>query len=103
MDCSVARLSELPIGRPVRVTAEGHAFAVVRTGHEVHVLDDECPHRGASLGQGTLEGGALVCPLHRWSFRISTGRGLGIAASTFVRRFDSRVDGDEVIVDLPVR
>jgi phenylpropionate dioxygenase-like ring-hydroxylating dioxygenase large terminal subunit len=29
---------------------------------------DECPHRGARLSQGWLEGGDLVCAYHGWSF-----------------------------------
>jgi hypothetical protein len=30
------------------------------------VLDAFCPHLGAHLGQGRVEGDALVCPFHAW-------------------------------------
>jgi 3-ketosteroid 9alpha-monooxygenase subunit A len=35
---------------------------------QVHVLDAFCPHMGADLGQGVVEGNSLVCPFHSWSW-----------------------------------
>ncbi|MBI4818766.1 MAG: Rieske (2Fe-2S) protein [Deltaproteobacteria bacterium] len=96
----IARLSELQDETPARVSTPRGVCAVVRVGREVHVLDDTCPHRGGSLGQGSFEAGVIVCPLHRWAFRVDTGRGVGIAAATFVERFPVEVVGDEVISEL---
>jgi nitrite reductase/ring-hydroxylating ferredoxin subunit len=31
-----------------------------------HVLDAHCPHLGAHLGAGRVDGDALVCPFHGW-------------------------------------
>lgn len=33
---------------------------------EVHVLDAYCPHMGADLSLGDVEGDSLVCPFHNW-------------------------------------
>jgi phenylpropionate dioxygenase-like ring-hydroxylating dioxygenase large terminal subunit len=33
-----------------------------------HVLDAHCPHMGAHLGGGTVEGDELQCPYHGWRF-----------------------------------
>jgi phenylpropionate dioxygenase-like ring-hydroxylating dioxygenase large terminal subunit len=32
------------------------------------VLDAACPHRGANLADGRIEGGCLSCPYHGWRF-----------------------------------
>ncbi len=32
------------------------------------IFSDRCPHRGASLTLGHLEGGCLRCPFHGWKF-----------------------------------
>ena len=55
--------------RPVAVTLLGEPLVAVRrpTG-EVAVYVDECPHRGAPLSLGRLEGDELVCAFHGWRF-----------------------------------
>ena len=38
------------------------------------VLLGRCPHANGPLGRGWIEEGEAVCPLHRWRFKLSTGR-----------------------------
>lgn len=33
---------------------------------ELHVIDGYCPHMGADLGEGTIEGDTVACPFHGW-------------------------------------
>jgi phenylpropionate dioxygenase-like ring-hydroxylating dioxygenase large terminal subunit len=33
-----------------------------------HVLDAHCPHMGAHLGGGSVDGSTLQCPYHRWRY-----------------------------------
>lgn len=40
----------------------------------VHALDNSCPHNGASLASGQLEGRFLRCPAHGLRFDVTTGR-----------------------------
>jgi len=35
---------------------------------EVAILDGYCPHMGADLGQGCVEGNSVVCPFHHWKW-----------------------------------
>lgn len=37
----------------------------------VHAWADQCPHRGAKLSLGRIEGGRLECPYHGWQFAAS--------------------------------
>jgi phenylpropionate dioxygenase-like ring-hydroxylating dioxygenase large terminal subunit len=42
-----------------------------------HVLDAFCPHLGAHLGDGRVEGEVLVCPFHAWKWN-GAGECVGI-------------------------
>ena len=37
------------------------------------MLDDECPHQGASLGLGVALRGDVTCPWHAFHFSLSDG------------------------------
>jgi len=67
-------LDELPAdgGGLVREVA-GRRLAVFRGEAGVHVLDDECPHQGASLGLGVARDGEVACPWHSLHFRLTDG------------------------------
>ena len=47
-----------------------------------------------------LEDGEVVCPLHRWRFRLSTGRCTSVRGES-VHRFDHRVEDGRVWVRVP--
>jgi vanillate O-demethylase monooxygenase subunit len=54
---------------PVPVTLLGEPLVVVRHPNGVvAAFADECPHRGAPLSLGRLEGEELVCAFHGWRF-----------------------------------
>ncbi len=36
--------------------------------YQVHILDAYCPHMGADMAKGTVEGNNLVCPFHHWQW-----------------------------------
>ncbi len=57
------------IDAPLAVTLLGEPLVVMRrpTG-EIAAFIDECPHRGAPLSLGRLEGSELVCAYHGWRF-----------------------------------
>jgi nitrite reductase/ring-hydroxylating ferredoxin subunit len=47
--------------------------AVFQAGETWLALSDRCPHAGGSLGQGWIDDGEVVCPLHQWRFRLKDG------------------------------
>jgi len=53
---------------PFAATLLGVPLVMVRRGGAVSVYLDECPHRGAPLSLGTVEGDELVCAYHGWRF-----------------------------------
>ena len=69
----VCALSDLREGEPKALMSGGRNLALVRVADTVHAFDGICPHRGASLGEGFLNDGCLVCPWHGWQFDLQTG------------------------------
>ncbi|KXU86836.1 ring-hydroxylating oxygenase subunit alpha [Caballeronia megalochromosomata] len=71
----VALVEELPAERPVKaVRLMGQDFVVFKDEQGRYgMLDRDCPHRGADLAAGRLEGGGLRCAFHGWLFD-ATGR-----------------------------
>ncbi len=56
--------------------AAGGRLCVARLGGEIAVMDNACPHHEGPLGQGMVEDGRVVCPLHGWAFDVKTGEAL---------------------------
>lgn len=69
----VARSQDLDRPRPA--TLLGEELVVFRTDEgEPAVLSSRCPHRGANLSLGWVEGETVACPYHGWRWRGSDGR-----------------------------
>lgn len=94
----VARLADLPDERPAAAEADGIDLVVVRRGDEVHVFEGRCPHRGALLADGRVEGPDLICGVHGWDYRIDTGISAYNPAERIHKFAATVVDGD-VLVD----
>jgi nitrite reductase/ring-hydroxylating ferredoxin subunit len=64
----ILRSSELA-NTPVRVQRFGEVLAVWRdSAGRPNVIQDRCPHRGASLSLGKIRDKGLSCPYHGWTF-----------------------------------
>lgn len=57
----------------------GEDLVLWRSGNQIHVWQDFCPHRGARLSLGWVEGDTLVCPYHGFQYN-SEGRCVRIPA-----------------------
>lgn len=51
-------------------------IAVFRTENQLFAIEGRCPHKGASLGNGAVDGCTVTCPWHDWKFDLKTGSGL---------------------------
>jgi len=94
----VARVDEVRGAGPHAVAAGERDVVLVRTPAGLRAYEGRCPHRGALLGEGELEGGVLVCRNHRWRFEVETGKrdgGPECLATCAVRE-----EGGEILVDV---
>jgi nitrite reductase/ring-hydroxylating ferredoxin subunit len=67
---------------------------------QYHAIDDSCPHQGASLAGGKLEGRALQCPAHGLRFDLATGCLAGVP-SVRVAVYPIHIEEGKVYLDLP--
>jgi glutamate synthase domain-containing protein 2/nitrite reductase/ring-hydroxylating ferredoxin subunit len=70
---AVCRLDEIVDGRGLVRHVNGAEVAVMRDGATAFAIGNLCPHRGGQLGDGRVEDGRAVCPLHGWDFDLRTG------------------------------
>ena len=90
---------------------------VVRSDRRFFALRDICPHQGAPLSAGKLDGTALpcrpgeeisygrmgeilTCPWHGWQFDLASGRALIEPDRFRVRIYPVHVAGGRVVVQM---
>ena len=83
----VAANNQIAEGRVTTILINNKKVCVAHTAEGFFAVQDKCPHNGASLGNGfCTKKGSVVCPVHRYSFDLKTGRatsGGGDAARTY--------------------
>jgi 3-phenylpropionate/trans-cinnamate dioxygenase ferredoxin subunit len=110
---AVARTSEIPCGERRIVTVRGHSIGVFNVNGEFYALLNRCPHQGAELCKGVLQGDVasdrpgelrfdggtrlLRCPWHGWEFDIKTGRSYFDPKRTRVRAYPTSVEAGGAI------
>ena len=55
------------------VFIQGRSVAVFNVDGEIYAVENSCPHNGASLAGGQIEGRLLQCPAHGLRFDVATG------------------------------
>lgn len=61
--------------------------ALFRVGTSLVAIEDLCPHAGASLSFGSLDGSVLTCPGHGSQFDLTTGERVRGPADAGIRRY----------------
>jgi nitrite reductase/ring-hydroxylating ferredoxin subunit len=66
-----------------------------------HAYQARCPHQGASLAEGELDGGRLTCTAHRWQFDARSGHGVN-PKSARLKCFPVHVVERKVLIEVEV-
>lgn len=99
---TVAKTGEIPDGTGRAFPVRGTMVAVFFVDGEYSAINDFCPHMGASLAEGHVEEGAVMCPWHAWSFCIREGTWLDAKDSPVrAARYEVKIVGDEIQVAVP--
>ncbi len=97
---TVARVGDIPSGSGKTVDVNGVWIALFNVEGTYYAIDNTCPHAGGPLGEGHLDGVAVDCPWHGWSFNVTTGERVGNPNFTVACCHVRVVDG-QVQVALP--
>ena len=64
-------------GKPFikKVKAGGKTLCLVGFENKIYALSAKCPHAGGDLTAGWCKEGKLICPVHRYSYNLETGKG----------------------------
>jgi toluene monooxygenase system ferredoxin subunit len=81
------------------VVVAGKPILLAHVGGRVCAYEDRCPHQAVRLSEGQLDRNLLRCAAHGWTFDLSSGFGVNPEQAR-LRRYEVRVDGDDVFVDL---
>ena len=95
---AVCRVEDVAEGKALAVEVDGLRIAVFNDGGQFHALLGRCPHASGPMGRGWVEDGEAVCPLHRWRFRLSSGRCTTVPGES-LHRFRCEVRQGEIWVE----
>ena len=88
-----------PVGEVQEIEAGAETLCLANVDGALHVLENWCPHRQGPLGQGWVEGQAVVCPWHAWAFDCRTGV-VEAPEQGQVKVYPVRTEGNDVLVEL---
>ena len=69
----VAETEGLGPNESTTIVVNGTDVAICRGAEDYHALSNRCPHRLGQIGDGRVENGRAICPLHGWDFDLETG------------------------------
>ncbi|WP_421994185.1 non-heme iron oxygenase ferredoxin subunit [Reyranella sp.] len=85
----------------VGIEVAGREIAIYRLDGEFFATANICTHQFALMSDGYVEGNCVECPLHQALFDIRTGAVVEGPAEEALRTFPVRVEGTEILVELP--
>ncbi len=91
---------DIPAGESRAFDVAGRRIAVFNRDGKFFAIDDTCPHEDASLAEGMVDDGCVICPLHGATFDLCTGKEQTSVACEDVRRYDVVISGDDLSVEI---
>lgn len=58
-----------------QIRIDNKKLCFIKHEQQFFVVQNTCPHAGATLSGGWCKNGHLVCPIHRWEYNLQNGRG----------------------------
>ncbi|HKS73799.1 MAG TPA: Rieske (2Fe-2S) protein [Terriglobales bacterium] len=92
--------SELPaINQAKEFSCGDKVICVANVDGTITAMDNVCLHVGGPLGQGTVEGGKVVCPWHGWQYDPKTGEAAHNRAAKLAI-YPLKMENEEVWIEL---
>jgi|SRR5579871_418815 nitrite reductase (NADH) small subunit len=96
----LANQSELPGANEAKEFPCGEkVICVANVDGAIYAMDNVCLHRGGPLGQGTIEGGKVICPWHLWEWDPKTGEA-GHNPNAKIAVYPVKIESGDVMIEL---
>lgn len=104
----VAGTGDISAGRIIPIEAGGQKLLLAQVGGDYFAAQRKCPHLGFNLCRGSLDGAAVVCPLHKAKFDLATGAidrdpkllFITMKAKNDLAVYPVKVEGGDILVGL---
>ena len=98
---TICRVEDVPEGSARMFIVDETQVGVFRIEDRFFAVDNRCPHAGASLAHGFIEGVTVACRIHHWRFDLRDGTRLDHhCPGVRLRCYPIRIMGEEIQVDL---
>jgi 3-phenylpropionate/trans-cinnamate dioxygenase ferredoxin subunit len=108
------KTADLNDGEMREVNIQGHEILIARAGGSFYAASNRCPHMGAKLSHGKLDGTVVTCPRHGSQFDLKDGQVIrwtkwtGVVASAVkliksprpIQVYPVKVEGDRVLIEV---
>ncbi|TWU17262.1 hypothetical protein Pla52o_52680 [Novipirellula galeiformis] len=96
-----AKCNDVPMGTGKLVIVDDHLIALFNIDGVFYAIDDACPHQGAPLSEGMVQGCVTVCPWHGAEFDVTNGKLLCGPGVRDVKTYEVAIDGEDVLLEVP--
>jgi len=97
----LARTNEIPEGTGREFKVGERYIAIFCSEGHFYAIEDECPHAGAPLNDGSVHKGIVACLRHGWSFSLRDGRCVNFPTAPPIATFPVAIHGEDIYVTLP--
>ncbi|MEO6499920.1 MAG: Rieske (2Fe-2S) protein [Mucilaginibacter sp.] len=77
----------------------GKSICLVSYEGELYALSATCPHAGANLSGGRCKDGEIICPFHRYSYSLTTGKGAK-GQNDYVDTYPVKIEDGDIYVGI---
>jgi 3-phenylpropionate/trans-cinnamate dioxygenase ferredoxin subunit len=95
---TVATTEDLEPGDMLRAIVNDIPICLYNVDGVYYATQDTCTHAEASLSEGELDDGVVVCPLHGAEFDVRTGAVLCFPATQPLATYPVKVEGERIMV-----
>ena len=95
-----ASTDEVAPGQARLVNVKGREIVLFNIEGAFFALENACTHEEGPLAEGEVLGHEVTCPWHGAKFDIRTGEALGPPAYEAVTRYNVRITGTDIEIEL---
>ena len=95
------KTTDITPGKMIKVSVDGKEIMVANIDGDYCAMDDSCTHSGASLSEGKLDGGTVICGWHKAEFDCKTGKLVKFPAKIRdLASYNVSIESDNVFVEM---